>query len=114
MYPSGLIWDPSFPTAGGPIPVVVVADTGYNRVTIFDPTACPMPDTSTCAPIESFGSVGTANGQFNTDRDVAVDATRTSTSRTQATAGSRPSIISARGCGPPVTQTPAGALPPAS
>ncbi len=73
MYPSGLIWDPSFPTAGGPIPVVVVADTGYNRVTIYDPTACPVPDTSTCAPLESFGSFGTANGQFNTDRDVAVD-----------------------------------------
>jgi sugar lactone lactonase YvrE len=74
MYPSGLIWDPSFPTAGGPIPVVVVADTGYNRVSIYDPTACPMPDTSTCAPIETFGSYGSANGQFNTDRDVAVDA----------------------------------------
>jgi sugar lactone lactonase YvrE len=74
MYPSGLIWDPSFPTAGGPIPVVVVADTGYNRVTIYDPTACPVPDTSTCAPLESFGSEGSANGQFNTDRDVAVDA----------------------------------------
>jgi sugar lactone lactonase YvrE len=73
MYPSGLVWDPSFPTAGGPIPVVVVADTGYNRVTIFDPTSCPMPDTSTCAPIETFGSNGSDNGQFNTDRDVAVD-----------------------------------------
>ncbi len=73
MYPSGLIWDPSFPTAGGPIPVVVVADTGYNRVTVFDPTACPMPDTSTCAPIETFGSHGVSNGQFDTDRDVAVD-----------------------------------------
>ena len=74
MYPSGLIWDPSFPTAGGPTPVVVVADTGYNRVTIFDPTQCPVPDTSTCAPIETFGSYGSAPGQFNTDRDVAVDA----------------------------------------
>ncbi len=74
MYPSGLIWDLSFPTAGGPIPVVVVADTGYNRVSIYDPTACPVPDTSTCAPLESFGSEGSANGQFNTDRDVAVDA----------------------------------------
>jgi len=74
MYPSGLIWDPSFPTAGGPIPVVVVADTGYNRISIYDPTACPVPDTSTCAPLESFGSEGSANGQFNTDRDVAVDA----------------------------------------
>jgi DNA-binding beta-propeller fold protein YncE len=74
MYPSGLIWDPSFPTSGGPIPVVVVADTGYNRVSIFDPTACPVPDTSTCAPIETFGSFGTTNGQFDTDRDVAVDA----------------------------------------
>ena len=74
MYPSGLIWDPTFPTTGGPIPAVVVADTGYNRITVFDPTACPMPDTSTCAPIESFGSEGTADGQFNTDRDVAVDA----------------------------------------
>jgi DNA-binding beta-propeller fold protein YncE len=52
----------------------VVADTGYNRITVYDPTACPVPDTSTCAPMESFGSEGSANGQFNTDRDVAVDA----------------------------------------
>jgi DNA-binding beta-propeller fold protein YncE len=74
MYPSGLIWDPTFPTSGGPTPVVVVADTGYNRISVFDPTACPVPDTSTCAPIESFGSEGSADGEFNTDRDVAVDA----------------------------------------
>ncbi len=73
MYPSGLIWDPSFPTSGGPIPVVVVADTGYNRVTVYNPTDCPVPDTSTCAPIETFGSYGSENGQFDTDRDVAVD-----------------------------------------
>ena len=53
---------------------MVVADTGYNRVSIFDPSACPVPDTSTCAPIETFGSFGTNNGQFDTDRDVAVDA----------------------------------------
>ena len=73
MYPSGLIWDPSFPTGGGSIPVVVVADTGYNRITVYNPTDCPMPDTSACAPIETFGSYGSDNGQFNTDRDVAVD-----------------------------------------
>ena len=66
--------DPTFPTSNGPTPVVVVADTGYNRITIFDPTDCPMPDTSTCAPIETFGSEGSGNGQFDTDRDVAVDA----------------------------------------
>jgi DNA-binding beta-propeller fold protein YncE len=72
MYPSGLIWDPTFPGSSGG--AVIVADTGYNRITVFDPTACPNPDTSTCAPILSFGTFGSANGQFNTPRDVAVDA----------------------------------------
>jgi DNA-binding beta-propeller fold protein YncE len=79
MYPSGLIWDSNWPGgSGGPTQVIVVADTGYNRVSIFDPTTCPSPDTSVCTPIESFGTYGSAAApgtpaQFNTPRDVAVD-----------------------------------------
>ncbi len=72
MYPSGLIWDQTFP--GSVDGAVVVADTGYNRISVYDPISCPNPDNSTCAPLESFGSFGTANLQFNTPRDVAVDA----------------------------------------
>ena len=51
MYPSGLIWDAHSNR-------LVVADTGYNRISVYDPSACPVPDTSTCAPIETFGSYG--------------------------------------------------------
>jgi tripartite motif-containing protein 71 len=65
MYPSGLIWDAHSNR-------LVVADTGYNRVTVFTPSTCPAPPTR-CAPVLSFGSLGTGNGQFNTPRDVAVD-----------------------------------------
>jgi tripartite motif-containing protein 71 len=68
MYPSGLISDPTWPTSNGPIAAVVVADTGYNRISVFDPDGA-RPST----PILQFGSYGTANGQFNTPRDVAVD-----------------------------------------
>jgi tripartite motif-containing protein 71 len=72
MYPSGLIFDPSWPgTTGG---AVVVADTGYNRISVFDPTKCPNPDLTVCAPILSFGVLGSGPGQFNTPRDVAIDA----------------------------------------
>jgi DNA-binding beta-propeller fold protein YncE len=74
MYPSGLIWDSNWPGGpGGPTQVLVVADTGYNRISVFDPTQCPSPDTTVCTPIETFGSYGPATGQFNTPRDVAVD-----------------------------------------
>jgi tripartite motif-containing protein 71 len=65
MYPSGLIWDAHSNR-------LVVADTGYNRVTIFTPSSCPAPP-ARCSPVLSFGSYGTGNGQFNTPRDVAVD-----------------------------------------
>jgi tripartite motif-containing protein 71 len=65
MYPSGLIWDAHSNR-------LVVADTGYNRVSIFTPSACPAPPTP-CTPTLSFGTYGTGNGQFNTPRDVAVD-----------------------------------------
>jgi DNA-binding beta-propeller fold protein YncE len=65
MYPSGLIWDAHSNR-------LVVADTGYNRISVFTPSSCPAPP-RTCAPAFSFGSLGTANGQFNTPRDVAVD-----------------------------------------
>jgi DNA-binding beta-propeller fold protein YncE len=72
MYPSGLIFGPTWPgTTGG---AVVVADTGYNRISVFDATKCPNPDLTVCAPILSFGMLGSGPGQFNTPRDVAVDA----------------------------------------
>ena len=107
MYPSGLIWDPSFPTTGGSIPVVVVADTGYNRISIYDPTACPVPDTSTCAPIESSSapkaSATASSIPIATSRSTP---TRTSTSPTRPTTGSRPSTPPAPGCGvPPIRPT---------
>jgi len=65
MYPSGLTWDAHSNR-------LVVADTGYNRVTVFTPSSCPAPP-ATCAPVLSFGSYGSGNGQFSTPRDVAVD-----------------------------------------
>src|SRR5580692_9534841 len=66
MYPSGLIYAPVWPgTTGG---AVVVADTGYNRISVYDPTTCPNPDTasSVCTPILRFGVEGVGAGQFNT------------------------------------------------
>ena len=72
MYSSGLIFAPTWPgTTSG---AVVVADTGYNRISVFDATECPNPDTTVCTPILQFGVLGSAPGQFNTPRDVAVDA----------------------------------------
>ncbi len=65
MYPSGLIWDAHSNR-------LVVADTGYNRVSIFTPSTCPAPP-ATCKPVLSFGTYGSGPGQFNTPRDVAVD-----------------------------------------
>jgi tripartite motif-containing protein 71 len=72
MYSSGLIYAATWPgTTDG---AVVVADTGYNRISVFDPSKCPNPDTTVCTPILQFGTLGTGPGQFNTPRDVAVDA----------------------------------------
>jgi len=72
MYSSGLIFAPHWPgTTGG---AVVVADTGYNRISVFDATKCPNPDTTVCTPILQFGVLGAGTGQLNTPRDVAVDA----------------------------------------
>jgi tripartite motif-containing protein 71 len=72
MYPSGLIFAPVWPgTTGG---AVVVADTGYNRISVFDASTCPIPDNRVCAPITQFGVLGSGVGQLNTPRDVAVDA----------------------------------------
>ena len=55
---------------------MIVADTGYNRILVFDPTTCPNPDgaNTPCTPILQFGSLGSGSGQLNTPRDVAVDA----------------------------------------
>jgi DNA-binding beta-propeller fold protein YncE len=69
MYPSGLIWDPG-PCAGGSPTCIVVADTGYNRVTVFNPAS-----STPSVPVLTIGSLGALNGQFNTPRDVAVDTT---------------------------------------
>jgi tripartite motif-containing protein 71 len=57
IYPSGLAFDAHDNR-------VVVADTGYDRIDIFSTTG---------SLIKTFGSYGTANGQFNTPREVAVD-----------------------------------------
>ena len=57
MYPSGLSWDAHDNR-------LVVADTGNNRIDVFSATGTEL---------FSFGSYGTANGQFNTPREVAVD-----------------------------------------
>ena len=59
MYPSGLVWDANDNR-------LVVADTGFNRISIFQ-----APNWQT--PVEQFGSFGTGNGQFDTPRHVAVD-----------------------------------------
>ncbi len=72
MYPSGLIWDPG-PCAGGLSSCVVVADTGYNRISVFNPANANPVTTTASVPVLSFGTLGTAPGQFNTPRDVAVD-----------------------------------------
>ena len=72
MYPSGLIWDPG-PCTGGLSTCIVVADTGYNRVSIFNPASAIPPTETATTPVLSFGSLGSAPGQFNTPRDVAVD-----------------------------------------
>jgi|HubBroStandDraft_6_1064221.scaffolds.fasta_scaffold00093_49 sugar lactone lactonase YvrE len=57
MYPSGLTWDAHDNR-------VVVADTGNDRIEVFSATG---------SPVLTFGTYGTANGQFDTPREVAVD-----------------------------------------
>jgi tripartite motif-containing protein 71 len=57
MYPSGLAWDAHSNR-------LVVADTGLDRISVFS---------SAGALLLSFGSFGTAHGQFDTPREVAVD-----------------------------------------
>ncbi len=67
LYPSGLAWDSHSNR-------LVVADTGYNRISVFTPGTCPAPPAQ-CHPLLTFGTFGSGNGQFNTPRDVAVDGT---------------------------------------
>src|ERR1019366_4042849 len=57
MYPSGLTWDAHDNR-------LVVADTGNDRIDVFSATG---------SPLFTFGTYGTANGQFDTPREVAVD-----------------------------------------
>jgi DNA-binding beta-propeller fold protein YncE len=57
LYSSGLAWD-------APNNRLVVADTGNDRVVFYTESGTNM---------GSFGSFGTANGQFDTPRDAAVD-----------------------------------------
>ena len=57
MYPSGLVWDAHSSR-------LVVADTGFNRISVFHADGTLT---------EQFGSLGSADGQFNTPRQVAVD-----------------------------------------
>ena len=65
LYPSGLSWDLHSNR-------LVVADTGYNRISVFTPGTCPAPPAQ-CAPVLTFGALGSGSGRFNTPRDVAVD-----------------------------------------
>src|SRR5690242_13663704 len=58
MYPSGVEWDANLRR-------IVVADTGNDHIEFYNPV--------TAARIGSFGRFGSANGQFNSPRDVAVD-----------------------------------------
>jgi|HubBroStandDraft_6_1064221.scaffolds.fasta_scaffold00526_18 DNA-binding beta-propeller fold protein YncE len=57
MYPSGLAWDAHDNR-------LVVADTGNDQIDVFSPTGTKL---------LTFGTYGTANGQFDTPREVAVD-----------------------------------------
>jgi DNA-binding beta-propeller fold protein YncE len=57
MYSSGLAWD-------APSSRLVVADTGNDRVEFY---------TESGTKLGQFGSYGTANGQFDTPRDAAID-----------------------------------------
>jgi sugar lactone lactonase YvrE len=57
MYPSGLTWDAHDNR-------LVVADTGNDRIDVFSATG---------SPLFTFGTYGTATGQFDTPREVAVD-----------------------------------------
>jgi tripartite motif-containing protein 71 len=70
MYSSGLIWDPGNPLCTHATGCIVVADTGFNRISVFDPGS-PTPAT----PVVQFGAYGSAatGAFFNTPRDVAVD-----------------------------------------
>ncbi len=61
FYPSGLTFDPHLNR-------VLLADTGLDRIDVYDATK------ATPTLIERFGSVGTGNGQFQSPRAVAVDA----------------------------------------
>jgi sugar lactone lactonase YvrE len=58
MYPSGLVWDAHSNR-------LVLADTGYNRISVMQADG---------TIILQFGSLGSADGQFNTPRQVAVDS----------------------------------------
>jgi tripartite motif-containing protein 71 len=58
IYPSGLTFDAHLNR-------IVVADTGYDRIDVFSTKGTEL---------LTFGGYGTANGQFNTPREVAVDA----------------------------------------
>src|SRR6202165_2040813 len=60
LYPSGLV-------GGGKLNRLVVADTGHNRISVFQ-----APNWQNA--VLTFGSYGTADRQFNTPRQVAVDA----------------------------------------
>jgi DNA-binding beta-propeller fold protein YncE len=58
MYSSGTEWDPTNDR-------IVVADTGNNQIEFYSPT--------TGHRSGQFGSFGSANGQLNSPRDVAID-----------------------------------------
>lgn len=57
MYPSGLEYDPNLDR-------LVIADTGLDRVLVYTPTGNAQ---------TAFGTPGTANGQFLSPRDIAID-----------------------------------------
>ena len=65
-YPSGVEYD----DVNGRL---VVADTGLDRIEFYSYTVGSTPATSTYQRLGMFGSHGTADGQFDTPRDVAID-----------------------------------------
>jgi DNA-binding beta-propeller fold protein YncE len=65
-YPSGAEWD-DFDDR------IVVADTGLDRVEFYTFTLGATPASGTYTKTGQFGQHGTANGQFDSPRDAAVD-----------------------------------------
>jgi DNA-binding beta-propeller fold protein YncE len=64
-YPSGSEWDDANDR-------LVVADTGLDRIEFYDLTIGSGPSTSSYDKTGQFGTHGSANGQFDSPRDVTI------------------------------------------